>query len=154
MQGESRYRVPPEGRTLIIEVDGQEWTIRPNLFDHLAVNAVVSKAGIVPEIALTPEQSAILSRALIEHYLQKEQREVWMAMPVQRQTLIANRLLLHYNEIRSGKPADLTEGGAEEAPAATADPTRRSSPSPGPSASPPGSSSPGTLPSSTAGAAR
>lgn len=102
MGGMEHWTLPQIGRQHSIDVDGTRWEIRPSFDAVLLVAAAADEAGAVSGQELTNAQLAVVKRACVDHMLTPEQRDAFGAWPAERQGLMAEKLFLIWNEIRSG----------------------------------------------------
>ena len=125
MGGKSVWTLPGKGRQHHVIVDGERWEIRPPFDAFLMVSQAAKDCDAVDGAELTPGQLAICKRACVDQMLSEEQREVFAGWETERQGLMAEKLWLVYNEMRSGTlyPNPGEEMPEPEGPAIGTDPT-------------------------------
>jgi hypothetical protein len=114
MGGKSVWELPEKGRQHHVIVDGERWEIRPPFDAFLMVSQAAVDCEAVDGAQLTPGQLAVVKRACVDHMLSEEQREAFVLWGTERQGLMAEKLWLVYNEMRSGT---LYANPGEDAPA-------------------------------------
>lgn len=137
---EAFLKIGNVGTRYDIEAGGRTFHVAPDMFAVLDVDQVMFAAQLPAGVPMAPAQRAILSRALLQHFLADDDRKAFAALSPEAQMLLVLGLLRAYNEIREGSEAMARKLGLSPAEAAPGpDPTPPSSPLPAPAASPLGS---------------
>jgi hypothetical protein len=125
MGGREHWSLPKVGRQHTIDVDGERWEICPPFDGVLMVNYASDEAGVQVGAELNDKQLAIVKRACVDHMLTEDQRAAFWKWPSERQGMMAEKLFLIWNEMRSGKDHGNPDDPAPvvEEPATGPDPT-------------------------------